>query len=360
MRILHLTYQDPAHPELSTRTCEVNQRLDHDVTHVVIGAQASTVVFCPDTASRPVDIPAGQNPFDQISQVMRILETVPHDLIVEDFNSQFSTGLASRLTDKPIIANVDSSFALHTFMRHPVEREWFVRAGLGQFRNFIVSTRSMRDLIEYHTHEASIVHIPDAVNPLAFQVVPAPPRHVLMLVPFDVRLEDLIHMMSALGDARAILAASMPRLLIVGGDHLRPMLQQMADAAGLNVLFAGNVIGQARFELMASAYATLLPSTTAVSPADAIEAMACGSAVIAHNIWPYDEGLAGSGARLVARDDKATMTNEMVHLIRQPRMLESLRRIGLEWSKGFTWEAVAERHSQFYAVALDRGKEQVV
>jgi glycosyltransferase involved in cell wall biosynthesis len=151
----------------------------------------------------------------------------------------------------------------------------------------------------------------------------------------------------------------MPEMLIVGGEHLRPTMQQMAGAADLTIRFAGDVVGRDRYALMASAYVTLLPSTTASSPADAIEAMACGSPVIAHNIWPYDEGLAGSGARLISRDDHATMTNDIVHLVRQPRMVESLRCIGLEWSKGYTWEGVAKLHSQFYEVALDRGREQV-
>jgi alpha-1,3-rhamnosyl/mannosyltransferase len=83
-----------------------------------------------------------------------------------------------------------------------------------------------------------------------------------------------------------------------------------------------------------------------------IEAMACGSAVVASNTTAVAE-VAGEAAITVNPADPAAITEALRAVLEDPAHTEKLRAAGLARAAGYTWEATADRLFASWQAALD-------
>lgn len=139
-------------------------------------------------------------------------------------------------------------------------------------------------------------------------------------------------------------------LVIVGSPGW--LSQPIMDAIGqhtrrLPVRHLRNVDDAALPALYARSIALVYPSWYEGFGLPVVEAMACGTAVIASNRGATAE-VAGEGALLVSPDDTAGLARAMSQVRDEPVHRANLVRRGMEQSKQFSWEATARAYRRLY------------
>jgi D-inositol-3-phosphate glycosyltransferase len=147
-------------------------------------------------------------------------------------------------------------------------------------------------------------------------------------------------------------------LLIIGGDQDEPenghgaRLRAMVSSLGLDrrVRFLG-AQPQRRLRLFyAAAEATVIPSYYESFGMVALEAMACGTPVVASRVGglttTIQDGLTG---HLVPEGDPVALADRLRDILGDPRERERLGRRATEWAAEHRWPCVAEAVCRLYA-----------
>jgi glycosyltransferase involved in cell wall biosynthesis len=163
--------------------------------------------------------------------------------------------------------------------------------------------------------------------------------------------EDLVRAMVAV-------AASHPgvRLFIVGSGELRPALEAQATQLGVSghVRFLGAVPNDAVWQYCAAADVFVLPSRLEAWPTVTIEALACGTPIVAadnigarevHDTFPEDVVLCPVG-------DAAALAEAIGHAIGHPRRVD--RRTTETLERDFTPAACVRAYLDVYRQANPR------
>lgn len=117
-----------------------------------------------------------------------------------------------------------------------------------------------------------------------------------------------------------------------------------------SVLFVGRVpIGDLR-GLMCNARTLVFPSLAEGFGLPPLEAMACGTPVVASKILPIME-VCADAALLVPPGDLEALANAMQHVLEDKALAEILSKKGLDRAAQFTWERTALKYIQIYRAA---------
>jgi glycosyltransferase involved in cell wall biosynthesis len=361
MHILHLAYEDPAQPGSgggSIRTREINRRLAgrHTITALVAnypGAQQRT-----EDGIHWVPIgPATGSKLDRLAYFAAIgpaLRRHPAELVVEDFGAPFSVAGAPLFTRTPVVASVQWLFAMQMREKYHLPFDWVERAGLRLYHDFVVVSEWLADEVRLLRPNATVEAIPNGVEPIAFGVQPTPPKHLLFVGRLDTQQKGCDLLLESMVQVHATLGERTPPLLIAGDGPDRAAIEALSHRLGLasHVTFLGRVDGRSKYELMAGAYAVLMPSRFETFGMVAAEAQAAGAPVVAYDVGPLREVAGPGGARLVPPFDTAAFARAIVALVLRPEELESLRRAGRRWARRYDWDALAARQEAHYEAAL--------
>jgi len=140
------------------------------------------------------------------------------------------------------------------------------------------------------------------------------------------------------------------QLVVVGQPSWRAgETQRLLDDKGLreHVILAGYVPPDDLLLLYNAATLFVYPSLYEGFGFPPLEAMACGTPVIASNVSSLPEIL-GDGAILVDPNRVEALTDAMLRLLAEPTRLSALRARGFARSKLFSWEATARRTLLLY------------
>jgi glycosyltransferase involved in cell wall biosynthesis len=156
-------------------------------------------------------------------------------------------------------------------------------------------------------------------------------------------------------EAIAIARQEIPELRwrVFGGASLPPD----NDTAPYEDL--GFVTGAVLRRLYSTAHVTLLPSWYEGFPVPPLEAMACGSAVIATPRGAGDVAEDRENALLVPPRSPEAMAEALVSLWREPDLRDKLVTAGVERAKGFTWERSVERFESLLEEAIRSSEQRV-
>jgi D-inositol-3-phosphate glycosyltransferase len=176
-------------------------------------------------------------------------------------------------------------------------------------------------------------------------------------------LETLLDAVARLGSAgRAV------RLLIVGGDVDEPMsdhevsLRRRIERLGLgsSVCFVGPQPQSVLPLYYAAADVTVLPSYYESFGMVALEAMACGSPVIASRVGglvtTVRDGVTGF---LIPEGDVGALAERIDALIADPDLRWRVGREGVRWAAQHRWACVAEAVCREYASLESRAREHL-
>ena len=138
-------------------------------------------------------------------------------------------------------------------------------------------------------------------------------------------------------------------LVLAGGkgwwyeDLLRSVTQM--DLAS-RVLMPGYVNDDDLPALYAGAELFVLPSLYEGFGLPVLEAMACGTPVVAANVSSLPE-IVGDAGVLAVPTDAGDLARAMIRLLMDPAQAADLRRRGLEHAGRFTWDRVRARRSAY-------------
>jgi glycosyltransferase involved in cell wall biosynthesis len=241
----------------------------------------------------------------------------------------------------PVVVTVhDVSFerepALMSRKDRLVFRRIVPRAVRRAARVLTVSERSKRDLLElYGIPDERVVVTPNGVDP-AFHPGPADAAHDYALAVGAIQSRK--NQLAALEAARA---SGLP--LVVAGPEKDPALAEELRAGGARL--AGYVETERLAELYRGAACLVQPSRYEGFGLPVIEAMACGTPVVAVR-EPALAEVAGDAAVLVDADGLADGIRAA--LAERERFVAA----GLERARAFSWRATAERTLAVYREIL--------
>ncbi len=183
-----------------------------------------------------------------------------------------------------------------------------------------------------------------------------PGEYVLYLGGFDVRknvytlLRAYTYVQKAVGDAAPLVLAGRE---LEGTSARVPQLRPYIAALGLqeSVRFIGWVDEADKPALMRMACCFVFPSLYEGFGLPPLEAMACGTPVVAMNVSSLPEVIGGAGF-LIAPDDSRSMAGAILATLTQAELAQTLRAQGLAQAAQFSWERAARQTLDAYADAL--------
>ncbi len=204
--------------------------------------------------------------------------------------------------------------------------------------------------------EAYRPQLPDAVDAVRRRLG-LPPRYVLYFGGFDVR-KNLRAVFAAFAEA----ASHVPDVgLVVAGrlpardTAFTPDPRRLADEAGVadRTVFVGWVDEADKPALYAGAEAFLFPSRYEGFGLPPLEAMACGTPVIASRAASLPE-IVGDGGLLYDADDVAGMAAGLAAVLTDATRRAALAEKALAQARRFSWAWTAQETLRAYETALGR------
>jgi glycosyltransferase involved in cell wall biosynthesis len=142
------------------------------------------------------------------------------------------------------------------------------------------------------------------------------------------------------------------RLVIAGAQGWRNnAFERELRSHGERVELTGRISQDELVQLYAGAECLLFPSLAEGFGFPVLEAMACGTPVVAGNVTSIPE-LAGDAALLVDPRDDEALADALRRVLEDRDLAATLRGRGLERSGHFTWEACAAKTLDAYREAL--------
>jgi len=218
-----------------------------------------------------------------------------------------------------------------------------------------VSESSARDIAtDFGVDAGRMDVIPVGVDTELFRPsgVPRLPGRLVCTASADVPQKGLRTLLLALAQLRAHAGV---HLVVLGRPRRGGLTERLVRELGLGdvVEFKSGLTDEQVASLFASAQVAVVPSLYEGFSLPAIEAMACGTALVATRAGAVPE-VVGSAARLVEPGDVDGLAGEIEALLGDPVAREELGAAGRERvAKLYSWRSIAEATAEVYHRAVE-------
>ena len=145
-------------------------------------------------------------------------------------------------------------------------------------------------------------------------------------------------------------------LHIIGSGEQKNYLEKLAKTLHVKVNFFGFVSERKKFEELKSARVFVSMSSVEGFGISLLEAMACGTPVIARNLGCYNEFCNKNNSILISSKNENEMqknfTKKIINLLRNKNLENKLIKNGLKIVKHFDWDIVAKKIEYAYSKLL--------
>jgi glycosyltransferase involved in cell wall biosynthesis len=363
LRILHLGFEDHRRPGSgggSARNQQINSRLAqrHDIT--VLTTKWRGCVDRTEDGVRYVHIGL---PIGYYAAILSYFAVLPFairryeaDLVVEEFAAPFSSALIPLWTRRPTLALVQWLNSKEKSRQYKMPFLLFEQLGVRVHRRFVAVSGDVRDRLRHINPTAVVDVIPNGVEAKAFDVTPTSGDDVVFLG----RLEQEQKGLDLLLDAYARVARHIGGQLLIAGDGPdRRKLERRVARLGITdrVRFLGRVSGTAKYELLARARLVVMPSRFETFGIVAIEALACGTPVLAFRIPCLQAVIPDDCGRMVGAYSVPDYAAAMAEMYDSAE-LTAMGVAGRRFARGFDWDQIALRQEDSYR-ATARGPERL-
>jgi glycogen synthase len=277
-----------------------------------------------------------------------------HDLVVEEFAAPFSVGPAPAFTRKPIVASVQWLFAAAMRAKYQLPFDVVERRGLGRYSRFIAVSSWLAAELERRNPDAMVATIPNGVDPAALAAPARPPEHLVFVGRLDVAHKGIDLLLEAMTYVKQALGPRVPPLLIVGDGPDEGRIREEIGRRGLAdvVLLRGRLEGAGKYDVMARAYAVLMPSRWETFGMVAVEALAVGVPVVAFDVGPLREVVCGA-ATLIEPFDVRSFARAVTRMVDDRNGSAAGREERRGVARRYDWDAIAQDQELAYIEAVE-------
>jgi glycosyltransferase involved in cell wall biosynthesis len=377
MRVLHLALEDHQRPGSgggSLRNHEINSRLaamGFAIDVVTAAFPGARERIEDGVRYRHIGVPVGYAPSllsyqASLPAVVRAAHRRARpDLIVEEFAPLTSSLGVGHWTRTPTLGLVQGFFAREKASEYHLPARLLTgveRWGTRSHRFLIAVSHSLGRQLRAVAPTAEVSVVLNGVDLVsARSAPPAGPvgegatrkPTILYLGRLEVHqkgLDTLIETMKRVGaNVRLVLAGE-------GKDGRR--LQRTVADCGLadRVSFVGPVRGPDKWTLISTADALILPSRFETFGITVLEAMACGTAVIASDLDCIRELVPQGAGMLVPSGDVSSLAGAIGRVTGDAALRRSMGRVGSLAAQDYGWDARAMEQGEVYKRAAERGE----
>jgi glycosyltransferase involved in cell wall biosynthesis len=222
-----------------------------------------------------------------------------------------------------------------------------------------VSESSRRDIRTHLGVPAEGIRvIPVGIDPDAFAPPPAgrprEPTSIVVTTSADVPLKGLVHLLEAVAKLRTERPV---QLTVVGTARRGGPAEAALDRLALHdaVRFTGPLPEADLVRLLQSAAVVAIPSLYEGFSLPAIEAMACGTALVTTDAGALPEVVGSKAGLRVRAGDVGELTVALQLVLDSPSFADQLGRAGRRRVlASYTWRSTAERTAEWYREVLQR------
>ncbi|SET25421.1 glycosyltransferase family 4 protein [Geodermatophilus poikilotrophus] len=222
-----------------------------------------------------------------------------------------------------------------------------------------VSENSRRDIETHLGVPADAVRvIPVGIDPDVFAPPPGDrprdPDSIVVTTSADVPLKGLVHLLEAVAKLRTERPV---RLTVVGTARPGGPAEAALDRLALRdaVRFTGPLPEADLVRLLQGAAVVAIPSLYEGFSLPAIEAMACGTALVTTDAGALPEVVGSKAGLRVRAGDVGELTAALQLVLDSPSFADQLGRAGRRRVlASYTWRSTAERTAEWYREVLDR------
>ncbi|WP_448618402.1 glycosyltransferase family 4 protein [Geodermatophilus sp. URMC 65] len=222
-----------------------------------------------------------------------------------------------------------------------------------------VSENSRRDIETHLGVPADAIRVvPVGIDPDVFTPPPADrprdPCSIVVTTSADVPLKGLVHLLEAVAKLRTERPV---RLTVVGSARPGGPAEAALDRLALRdaVRFTGPLPEADLVRLLQNAAVVAIPSLYEGFSLPAIEAMACGTALVTTDAGALPEVVGSKAGLRVRAGDVGELTAALQLVLDSPSLADQLGRAGRRRVlASYTWRSTAERTAEWYREVLDR------
>jgi glycosyltransferase involved in cell wall biosynthesis len=222
-----------------------------------------------------------------------------------------------------------------------------------------VSENSRRDIETHLGVPADAIRVvPVGIDPDVFTPPPADrprdPCSIVVTTSADVPLNGLVHLLEAVAKLRTERPV---RLTVVGSARPGGPAEAALDRLALRdaVRFTGPLPEADLVRLLQSAAVVAIPSLYEGFSLPAIEAMACGTALVTTDAGALPEVVGSKAGLRVRAGDVGELTAALQLVLDSPSLADQLGRAGRRRVlASYTWRSTAERTAEWYREVLER------
>jgi glycosyltransferase involved in cell wall biosynthesis len=161
--------------------------------------------------------------------------------------------------------------------------------------------------------------------------------------------KNLVTLLRAFASLKS--ANKIPHSLLIAGDDPRWKRSVVEECARLGVrestVFAPYIATELLPKIYVGADLLVMPSRAEGFGLPVLEAMACGTPVLSSNAASLPE-VAGDAALYFDPASHEELASQILHIVESSELRESLRNLGLQRAKKFTWQESVRRHMEIY------------
>jgi glycosyltransferase involved in cell wall biosynthesis len=222
-----------------------------------------------------------------------------------------------------------------------------------------VSENSRRDIETHLGVPADAIRVvPVGIDPDVFTPPPADrprdPCSIVVTTSADVPLKGLVHLLEAVAKLRTERPV---RLTVIGSARPGGPAEAALDRLALRdaVRFTGPLPEADLVRLLQSAAVVAIPSLYEGFSLPAIEAMACGTALVTTDAGALPEVVGSKAGLRVRAGDVGELTAALQLVLDSPSLADQLGRAGRRRVlASYTWRSTAERTADWYREVLER------
>lgn len=365
MRILHLIYDDMDNPWCggggSQRCWEINRRL---ARHHQITIATGNFPGAKDEEKdglRFIRVGSAKNYLlSRLSYtfgVRYVIQKEDFDLLVDSF-SAFAPTFSSFFTDKPKILNFYHLMGSHALMKYPVWGLlpfWAERYAIRSYKNIVVISKSIQELLERKFKKDRVHFSPTGFDSSLLDLPAREENYLLYLGRLDIYMKGL----DLLLEAFSSLSPKYPHLkLVLAGRSQKRDVRVLAQLALQNKIsdrleILTNVDEEQKKKLLSGCLFFCMPSRFEGWGISAMEAAACGKAVVGSDISGLREAVLQEKTGLLVRPSHpGVLSQAMLRLLEDPELRKELGLRAKERAREFSWDAIAREMERYYQRVL--------